>query len=45
MFISPEAKGGGFIEEPVVLIVANENCCIFSADGGLLLQANDTLFV
>lgn len=34
MFSSHEAKGCGFIEEPVVLIVAKENCCIFSADGG-----------
>lgn len=33
-----------FIEEPVVLIVAKENGCGFSADAGLLLKANDIKF-
>lgn len=36
---------GEFIEEPVVLIVAKENGCGFSADAGLLLKANDIKFV
>lgn len=45
MFSSHKAKGCGFVEEPVVLITAKENCCTFSADGGLLLQASGAVFV
>jgi len=36
---------GEDIEESVVMIVAKENWCGFSADGALLLRANDVIFV